>query len=347
MVTNYPINPRIRAVGKARLDFAGRIQNPSDWEKQWVRPSNSFPFVWGESWKQCVEYRVDDFPAEVGFFIDVLGLSVNALDPDYAMFTSPRGDFFFSILPSPHSEQATPPNAIRLQFMVKDIILTTQQLQQRGISFDYTPQPLHPGSSLLISSFRTPHGISIELWGKLEPVPATQLELNTSGIGDNPENRDDDETKKNDESDAGDEDKSDEDDNDGEDDGSSGNAAGNGDESDDDDEVELAVEGNSSDEEEDLGGGEEFDEEEDDRKLDEEEFDDDDDDFDDDDYGSDWDEDEDDDEDEDLKAINSTSAMDTTQISPTSAQLGKPASPSQSTPDQAGQAPEYIDLDIT
>jgi hypothetical protein len=93
MVTKYPVSARIRALGKARLDIAARAKSQADWESLWKPPSNPFPFAWGETWKQCVEYKVDDFPAEVGFFIDVLGLPVNAIDPDYAMFTSPQGLF--------------------------------------------------------------------------------------------------------------------------------------------------------------------------------------------------------------------------------------------------------------
>lgn len=189
MSTNYPINPRVRAFGKARIDMAERAKNPSDWEKLWKPPSNSFPFVWGETWKQCVEYRVDDFAAEVGFFIDVLGLPVNAFDPGYAMFTSPQGDFFFAVVPTPHAEQSTPPDAIRLQFMVKDVLATAQELEQRGIFFEQPPQPLRPGSSLSIGYFRTPHGISVELWGAVKAVTSSDLKM---GLTKNQKDRDED-----------------------------------------------------------------------------------------------------------------------------------------------------------
>jgi hypothetical protein len=279
MITNYPINPRIRVLGKARLDFAGHTRDPLEWEKRWERPMNPFPFVWGDPWKQCVEYRVDDFPAEVGFFIDVIGFAVNTLDPNYAKFTSPQGDFFISTLPTPHFEQSTPPNALRLQFMVKDINLTTLQLQKRGISFDYTAQPLQPGSSLLISSFSTPHGILIELWGRQEPRPPTELELNATNFVIMLENGDDNGIEG--------------------DDGNGETKADDGDEFDEEDEVEeLAIVGNDSDEEEELEGGKDLDEDDEDGELDEDVFDDEDeDDYDDDNFESDWDEDEDDDED--------------------------------------------------
>ena len=196
MATNYPINPRVRAFGKARIDIARRAKNQAQWEKLWKHPLNSFPFVWGESWKQCVEYRVDDFPAEVGFYIDILGLPVNALDPGYAMFTSPQGDFFISVIPAPLTEPSTPPDAFRLQFMVKDIIATSQELQRRGIDFEQTPQPLHPGSILSIASFRTPHGVCVELWGKVEAGSIPDVLLNFSkdqNNGNGGEDEDDDE----------------------------------------------------------------------------------------------------------------------------------------------------------
>lgn len=165
MATNYPINPRVRAYGKARIDIAKRAKNAEEWNKLWLPASNSFPLVWGEAWKHCVEYKVEDFPAEVGFFIDVLGFQINAFDPGYAMFTSPQGEFFFAVVPTHPGDRPTPTDAIRLQFLVKDILATTRELEKRGIDFDQAPQPIQPGSSVIISGFRTPNGIPVELWG--------------------------------------------------------------------------------------------------------------------------------------------------------------------------------------
>jgi catechol 2,3-dioxygenase-like lactoylglutathione lyase family enzyme len=159
------VNPRVRAFGKARIDIARRASNRADWERLWKRSTYPFPFSWGESWKQCVEYRVDDFAAEVGFYIDILGLPVNAFDPDYAMFTSPNGEFFFSVVPVSEGESCTPPDAIRIQFMVSDILEIAAELERRGIAFEHYPQPCVEGSSLFIGYFRTPHGICIDLWG--------------------------------------------------------------------------------------------------------------------------------------------------------------------------------------
>lgn len=165
MSANYPINPRVRAYGKARLDLARRVQNGEDWNRIWRPPTHPYPFQLGGAWKQCIEYKVDDFAAEVGFLIDILGLEVNSLDPGYAQFTSPQRDFFFGVVETPPGYHSTPPDALRIQFMVDDIFNTTEELENRGIVFDVPPQPCQAGSALNIGSFHTPHGITIELWG--------------------------------------------------------------------------------------------------------------------------------------------------------------------------------------
>jgi catechol 2,3-dioxygenase-like lactoylglutathione lyase family enzyme len=164
-VLTYPVNPRFRAYGKARIDIAQRATNREDWDRLWKRSTHAFPFSWGKSWKHCVEYKVADYPAEVGFFIDILGFPVNAFDPDYAMFTSPNGEFFFSVVPAHEGEESTPPEAIRLQFMIENIEQTAAELERRGIVFEQWPAPSSMGSPLLIGSFRTPNGIGIDLWG--------------------------------------------------------------------------------------------------------------------------------------------------------------------------------------
>ena len=164
-VQKHHINPRFRAYGKARIDIAQRAHNRDDWFQLWKEPSNPFPFAWGENWKQSIEYKVDDFAAEVGFFIDILGFPVNAFDPDYAMFTSPDRDFYFSIIPTYDGEESTPPEALRIQFMVADIFEVVEELQKRGVIFDQEPLPCEDGSTLYIAFFRTPHGICVDLWG--------------------------------------------------------------------------------------------------------------------------------------------------------------------------------------
>lgn len=168
--SNHHINPRYRAYGRARLDIAQRARTRQDWDRLWKRSQYSYPFVWGQHWKQCVEYRVDDFAAEIGFLIDILGLPVNAFNPEFAMFTGLDREFYFSVTPAPPGMDSTPPDAIRIQFMVDDIFATTEELQRRGVVFDAEPQAVTEGSLQWIAAFRTPHGICMELWGMVEPV---------------------------------------------------------------------------------------------------------------------------------------------------------------------------------
>lgn len=167
--TNKPyINPRFRAYGRARVDIAQRAQTREDWDRLWKKPQYPFAFDWGEPWKQCIEYRVDDFPAEVGFLIDVLGFPVRAFSPEFAMFTSPDEAFNFAVVPTPQGTDSTPPDAIRLQFMLADLFATCEALAQRGVIFDHQAQPVGPNAHLWIAAFHTPHGIPVELWGLVE-----------------------------------------------------------------------------------------------------------------------------------------------------------------------------------
>jgi predicted enzyme related to lactoylglutathione lyase len=160
------VSSRVRAYGRARIDIARRAVTAQDWDQMWKPPQNAFPFTWGKYWKQCIEYRVDDFAAEVGFFIDVLGFPILAFDASYAMFTSPAGEFTFSVVQTPEGISSTPPDAIRIQFMVQDIDATTEELSRRGILFTQNPEPLSEGSTMYAASFLTPHGICIDVWGE-------------------------------------------------------------------------------------------------------------------------------------------------------------------------------------
>lgn len=162
---------RVRAYGRARLDIAQRALTPQDWEKLWKPPIHPFPFRWGPHWKQCVEYRVADFTAEVGFLIDILGLPVNAFNPNYAMFTSPNRDFYFAVVPAEPGAPSTPPDALRIQFMVEDIFALAQTLKERGIVFEQEPAPLAENSSQWVASFCTPNGIGMEIWGLVDTRP--------------------------------------------------------------------------------------------------------------------------------------------------------------------------------
>jgi hypothetical protein len=167
MSSKYHVNPRIRAYGKARIDVTLRATDEKEWQSMWRNPLNPFPFTWADDWAFCFEYQVDDFPAEVGFFIDILGFEVRAFSPSYAQFTDPDNIYCLSVSALPEGVDGTDPDSIRLQFKVHDIDQTVSQLEKRGIVFEQKPAPIHEGSALKMGYFRTPHGVCIDLFGEI------------------------------------------------------------------------------------------------------------------------------------------------------------------------------------
>ena len=180
MATKYHVNPRIRAYGKARIDITLRAKDEKDWLEHWRAQLHPYPFAWGDGWKFCIEYKVDDFAAEVGFFIDFLGFPASVFSPNYAQFTSPNGEFFFSVSAVQEGEQSTPPDTLRIQFNIADIVDTVEELESRGIVFEQHPQPIREGSEIVVGYFRTPHGVCIDLWGVREPE-LVRLQANDLG----------------------------------------------------------------------------------------------------------------------------------------------------------------------
>lgn len=180
----YRINPRIRAYGKARIDVTRRAKDEEEWQNLWKPPAHAYPFSAGEGWKFCIEYKVDDYAAEIGFFIDSLGFLVNSFSPSFAQFTDPDQSFFFSVTAVQEGEQSTPPEALRIQIKVSDLVATVTELENRGIPIEQQPTPVQEGARLHFAVFRTPHGIPIDLWGELEPaVPPSQGSSQESDSG--------------------------------------------------------------------------------------------------------------------------------------------------------------------
>ncbi len=172
MATKYHVNPKMRAYGKARIDITKRAKDERDWQENWREQLYFYPFEFADGWKTCFEYKVDDFAAEVGFYMDFLGFPSSAFSPSYAQFTSPDGDFFIGVSAVDEGEESTPPDTLRLQFNIIDLFDTIDELESRGIIFEGKPQPLYDDSDILVTTFRTPHGISIDLWGSDEISPS-------------------------------------------------------------------------------------------------------------------------------------------------------------------------------
>ena len=159
---------KFRDLGKKRIEAVKSFTKPEDWKTGWDTPKFPYLFELGPCWKQMIQYFVDDFAAEAGFFIDCMGFTSNAFGEDYAMFTSPDHDFYFSIVPSSEKQAATPTDAIIIEFMIKDILTVALELEKRSICFEEKPHAFEEDSPLFCASFRTPNGYKVRLWGIVE-----------------------------------------------------------------------------------------------------------------------------------------------------------------------------------
>jgi len=173
-------NPRIRAYGKARIDITQRAKDEAEWLRLWKEPSQPYPFTHGEGWKLSIDYKVDDYPAEIGFFIDVLGFPVWAFSPSTAQFTSQERDLFFSVSAVRPGEQSTPPDTLRLNIQVSNLTLVIAELERRGIVFDQPMSPHESDIDLHTAGFRTPHGILIVLWGQVDHNNSAEIGMESA-----------------------------------------------------------------------------------------------------------------------------------------------------------------------
>ncbi len=151
------------ALGNARLQVAAEAKTAEEWQERWPAIPHELPFEWGSCWTATITYKVADYAAEIGFFVDGLGFQTNAFDPSFCMFATPDRSYFFAIVPA-GEEAPTPPDSIRVSFMVADIERSARELAERGIEFTRGPEP-YMGSRMLSGELRTPNGVPVELWG--------------------------------------------------------------------------------------------------------------------------------------------------------------------------------------
>jgi len=189
MTKPYQVHPLVRSFGKARIEVTRQAKDEQEWQKLWRAPKHSLPFKWSTIWKECVEYKVEDFASEVGFFIDLLGFSVHLFSPSYARLTTPGEDFFFAISACREGELPTPAEALRLQFGIEDLAETIVELENRGLTVEQVVQ--EAASEWDVASLRTPNGIWIDLVApaeighEVEPELATEAStLGAEGLSD-------------------------------------------------------------------------------------------------------------------------------------------------------------------
>jgi predicted enzyme related to lactoylglutathione lyase len=162
---NEELLAKCREFGEKRIEITKQAKTSEDWEKMWYPPTNPFPLEYGPCWTMNVEYKVADFEAEVGFFLDVFGLESYVLDENDAMFTGLKTEFYFSVV---RHDKSTPGDLISLEFMCEDISKTHKELVGRGVEFETPPKPYQESGNLYIADFRTPNGIRVRLWGMVD-----------------------------------------------------------------------------------------------------------------------------------------------------------------------------------
>jgi hypothetical protein len=160
-------NAQCREYGEARLALAAKCTAERSWKTDWEPPRLPFPIVWGDCWKAIFEVPVSDFPGDLGFFMDVLGFDVNAIDPGYAMLMSPDQAVTFAIVPATAERPALSGGPLRLEFMGSAIDRLADQLAQRGIDITPLHAPWGDDNPMRTLEFATPSGLPVKIWGFL------------------------------------------------------------------------------------------------------------------------------------------------------------------------------------
>ena len=125
-------------------------------------PDHSNPIVPLKPWQDfplrfTVEYPVTDFPLEVGFWAEKLGLHFLSLDSEYAICTDTTNSFTFSFQ---SSEKTYDLAAIKIQWFTDDLNEAISFLNERGVSYQ-----LHTKSAVQrFVRFHSPAGITVEIW---------------------------------------------------------------------------------------------------------------------------------------------------------------------------------------
>lgn len=174
MATLYRGIGKVRAHGKARIAITLEARDEADFLKRWHPPVHDYPFEWERDHRFCIEYQVEDFAAEVGFYIDILGITVDSISPSRAQFSSPDQELVLAISALGVDQPVPQPHNLRLQMFIQNIEDTVIELERRGVVFDNPPEPSSVDPDLLVAVFQTPNSMTFELWGFAKNAPTSQ-----------------------------------------------------------------------------------------------------------------------------------------------------------------------------
>ncbi|MBC8342460.1 MAG: hypothetical protein H8E61_00585 [Bacteroidetes bacterium] len=151
--------------GKSRLEFLSKATQSGKAIEKWPSPSHYFPFHFGRFWQMTIEYKVNDFESEVGFFSDILGFRIITLSVNYAMFSVPDNTFQISFLRQSSTHSALEMKSFKIEILIERILELTEELKSRGIAFNQNPTKVGiDNHSFINCGFSTPNGLDICLW---------------------------------------------------------------------------------------------------------------------------------------------------------------------------------------
>ena len=136
------------AIGRQAIADGEPVSNPLPWNFD----GTVFRCAW--------EYPVSDFETEVGFYLDVLGLTTIALDGQYALFTTPDEDVTFACRRRPDARVDYSGHILCL--MTKDIETFASALETRAGKGAVTRIAGSPVQTVL--RIASPAGLQIDIW---------------------------------------------------------------------------------------------------------------------------------------------------------------------------------------
>ena len=159
------LNLTCKKLGTKRIKIISEIKSPQEYAKKWPKPKNKFNFKWGDCWKAVIEYGVSDYEAEVGFYIDYLGFSLNAIWDDHAMLMTPDGEYAFTIYRD-KTVKGKIDKLLNVQFMLGNIKSVSSRLKRNKVKIvQALKNEWGKDSAMKKFKFLTPNGIQITLWG--------------------------------------------------------------------------------------------------------------------------------------------------------------------------------------
>jgi len=154
-----------RDLGNERIALAEKCTAEKSWMTAWTGARHPFPIKWGECWKAVIELSVQDFAAELGFFLHILGFDVNAIEPNWAMLMTPDKAYMFSLIQATEERPAVSGASISIEFMVEGITALASELTNRGLGVSPLQAEWGEEAPMRTFGFTSPNGLNIKVWG--------------------------------------------------------------------------------------------------------------------------------------------------------------------------------------